>query len=462
MRQRQFCVTDVPIRLLIITQFYPPDFAATGQLIEELAHQLGQHNFQVTIFTGQPGYAFSQDSAPHHETIKNVSIVRSQGSRWLNHRIRGKALNGLLFLVRAIAYLFWSVWHQDVILLTTAPPYLLMIGYLLKWIFKRPYFCILYDLYPDIAVQLKVISPQHWLTKLWRKVNQFVWRNAEQIIVLSPNIKQKIIQQYGIPAHQISMIHSWADPTVLRPYAKQDNWFARQHQLDRTFTVLYSGNMGRCHDMATILDAIALLKDEPIQFVFIGDGAKRSHCQQVVQQRHLQNCLFLPYQDKETLPYSLSAGDVALVSVERGFEGLVAPSKLYGYLATARPVAVICEPQSYLRSLIAQAGCGASVDPGDSAGLASVLRQLAAHPQRAQAMGQSGRAYLERHFTPSMIAHQYAQVIIQHLQRRSPGRASDLPNVPLPHPVPTPPQEPNYYIDLAETRLPRFQNQDSE
>ena len=441
MRQRHSHVSDVPIRLLIITQFYPPDFAATGQLIEELSHQLGQQNFEVTVFTGQPGYAFSQSSAPHHESIGNVSIVRSQGSRWLNHRIRGKALNGLLFLLRAFWYLVWNVWQHDVVLLTTAPPYLSTLGYLLKWIFRRPYVCILYDLYPDVAIHLNVISPHHGLTQLWRSIHQFVWRNAEQIIVLSPNIKQKIIQQYGLPSPRISVIHSWADPQVLRPLAKHKNWFAQQHHLDRTFTVMYSGNMGRCHDMNTILEAIALLQDEPIQFVFIGDGAKRSHCQKVVQQKQWKNCLFLPYQDKATLPYSLSAGDVALVSVERGFEGLVAPSKLYGYLAAARPVAVICEPQSYLKRLIAQAGCGVTLNQGDSAGLATFLRQLAADPQRVDAMGQAGRSYLQRHFTPELIAQQYAQVITQHLKRRSPIRVSVPPNLPLSRPVPTPSQE---------------------
>jgi glycosyltransferase involved in cell wall biosynthesis len=441
MRQRLSRVCDAPIRLLIITQFYPPDFAATGQLIEELASQLGQQNFKVTVFTGQPGYAFSQGSAPHHETIGNVSIVRSQGSRWLNHRIRGKALNGLLFLFRALWYLLWCTWHQDVVILTTAPPYLTVLGCVLKWIFRRPYVCILYDLYPDVAIQLSVISPHHWLTRFWRTINQFVWRNAEQIIVLSPNIKQKIIQQYGLPAHRLSVIHSWADPHVLRPYPKHENWFAQQHQLDRTFTVVYSGNMGRCHDMNTILEAIALLQDEPIQFVFIGDGAKRSHCQKMVQQHQWKNCLFLPYQDKATLPYSLCAGDVALVSVERGFEGLVAPSKLYGYLAAARPVAVICEPQSYLRPLIAQAECGVTLDQGDSGGLAVFLRQLAADPQRANAMGQAGRTYLQRHFTPDLIAQQYAQVITQHLKPRSPIRVSVPPNLPLPRPLPRPSQE---------------------
>ena len=60
------------------------------------------------------------------------------------------------------------------------------------------------------------------------------------------------------------------------PIPKEENWFAKEHSLIDHFVVLYSGNMGRCHDTDTLFEAALKLKDKPILFVCIGGGAKRS------------------------------------------------------------------------------------------------------------------------------------------------------------------------------------------
>jgi glycosyltransferase involved in cell wall biosynthesis len=419
-----------PLRLLIITQFYPPDYAATGQLIEELALQLSQTDFQVQIFTGQPGYAFSTDTAPKYEHSHHLSIQRSQISRLWNQRIRGKAINGLLFCIRAALHLLRVARRHDIALLTTAPPYLPILGYLASHLLGLSYVCVLYDLYPDVAVNLGVIPPTHPLATLWRWINRRVWSRAKQLIVLSPTIRDHIVQQYGIPAHRITVIHSWADPRAIVPCPKQNNWFAQHHGLDRTFTVLYSGNMGRCHDLETILETARLLRHEPVTFLFIGDGAKRSRCMQLAHTYGLTNCRFLPYQDKENLAYSLTACDLSLVTLTHHMEGLLAPSKLYGCLAAGRPVAVICDERSYLKDLVTDAGCGEAFLQGDREGLAAFILHLMAHPDRVEALGRAGRAYLEHHFTPPIIADQYAQVIAQSAGRSRRPQRSSLQAVP--------------------------------
>jgi glycosyltransferase involved in cell wall biosynthesis len=198
---------------------------------------------------------------------------------------------------------------------------------------------------------------------------------------------------------------------------KKDNWFAQKHDLVNKFTVLYSGNMGRCHDLGTIMETAKQLQSEPIQFVFIGGGPKLDSVVETVNQWQLTNCLFLPYQDKEVLPYSLTACDLSLVSVDVGLDSLVAPSKLYSALAAGRPVAVICSEQSYLRQLIAKGKCGISVNNGDSQGLTDFIRWLAHNPESAAEMGQASRHYLESCFTPKIIAEEYLQVLIKSLDR---------------------------------------------
>ena len=398
-------------RIKIVTQFYPPDFAATGQLIHELSVQLTKQGMEVDVFTGQPGYAFSKSKAPAQEQINKLKIRRSRLTQMWSKRIRGKALNGVLFCLRAGLHLCRHQPQNTVLLLTTAPPFLSILGYLGNLCFGLNYVCLVYDLYPDAATKLQVISESHLIVKLWDKINGLVWQRAQGIVVLSSTMKARIIAKHPQLAEQISVIHNWADSNWIQPICKQENWFAHQHGINHKFTVLYSGNLGRCHDIETILAAIELLQDDPVQFVFIGAGAKQQTCIESVNNLGLKNCLFLPYQERENLPYSLTACDLAFVSIADGLEGIVAPSKVYGIMAAGRAIAAICDSQSYLRNLIADAGCGACFDHNDSQSLADFIRSLTLNPSLAVEMGQSGRKYLEQNFTPEIIAQKYKEVL---------------------------------------------------
>ncbi len=403
--------------LLVLTQFFPPDFAATGQLIEELAAQLAQQGVSVDIFTGQPGYAFAKGVAPATERKGGVWVKRSRISQLFVSRIRGKAINGLLYTLRSIVYLARNARDYQVLLVTTAPPFLSIVGYFANIFFKLPYVCLLYDLYPDIAIELEVVKANHPIAQLWRSLNCEMWKRSAGIIVLSDSMKERIVAHCPGVAEKVSVIHSWCNNEQIVPVAKKDNWFAQTHSLTDSFVVLYSGNMGRCHDVDTLFDAACLLKDEPILFVCIGGGAKRNRLIDRVNAAELSNFKFLPYQEKSVLPYSLTAGDVSLVSVAEGMESLVAPSKLYPAMATGRPIAVVCPPNSYLKPLLAAARSGAVFNNGDAKSLASYIRALSQNADKARAQGDAGRAYVQANFTPQLISQQYLKVLKQALQQ---------------------------------------------
>jgi glycosyltransferase involved in cell wall biosynthesis len=398
-------------QLLIINQFFPPDFAATGQLIQELGNQLDQQNLQVSVFTGQPGYAYNQKQAPSVEIDHNVKIQRSKIKQFYSKRIRSKTLTGVIFTVMATVHLFKNAPKYNAVILTTAPPFLAVAGYLAQVIFRLDYICLIYDLYPDVVVELGVLSPHHLLIKLWQRINAAIWNRSKQIVVLSTTMKERVVKQHPAIADKISIIHNWADPTWIKPLPKTDNWFAHQHQTQAKFTVLYSGNLGHCHDLETILNAAKLLQAEPIQFMFIGSGVKYQQCQSMVAESQLHNCIFLPYQERTNLPYSLTAGDLALVSIAPGLEGVVAPSKVYGIMAAGKAIAAICEPHSYLRQIITDADCGAAFNNHHSEQLAEFILTLAGNPELAKQMGDAGRDYLQQHFTPELIAQQYCEVL---------------------------------------------------
>ena len=399
------------IKLSVITQFFPPDYAATGQLIEELVRNLEKQGVDIDVFTGQPGYAFNTSKAPVIERKGQLRIKRSRVSQIWPQRIRGKAINGVIFTLRSALHLIRHFRKRKVLLLTTAPPFLPILGYAANRFFGLSYICIVYDLYPDIAIALGVLPKNHLIAKIWQKLNRLIWQKAKGIVVLSPEMRQRVAAICPEATHKISVIHNWADPNLIIPISKSENWFAWKHNLVPKFTVLYSGNMGRCHDMDTILRAAELLKDEPIQFTFVGGGPKRPEFIKKVNELGLKNCIFLPYVDKQELCYSLTACDLSLVTIDTGFESLVAPSKLYSALAAGRPIAAICPNGSYLKQLVTDAHCGTVVENGDSQRLAEFIRKLSQDSQLTNNLGIAARQYLQSNFTPVLISKQYLNLL---------------------------------------------------
>lgn len=429
MRDEPLKAMDSAIKVAILTQFYPPDYAATGQLIEELAKYLSRQGIHIQVLTGQPGYAYKAPKAPKSEQDENVKVRRLSTAHLWPHRIRGRMLNGLLFCLRAGCCLLRASYRGDVLLITSEPPYLPILGYFAHLLFGTPYICLTYDLYPDIAVKLHVFPARHWLVRLWNWLNRSIWQRANRIIVLNQSMRTCIIEKCPELKDRIGTIHNWANPQWIVPMDKHKNWFAQKFNLVSQFVVLYSGNLGRCHDMETILQTAEYLKDFPVRFVFIGNGIKQRLCQTRIKQLGLQNCQFLPYQDKAHLPYSLTACDLSLVTIAPGMEGLIAPSKLYAALASGRPIAAICEDTSYLSQLIDEAGCGAAFKNGDACGLAAFIKTLASDRILAREMGQAGRCYLKRNFTLAIAAEKYAQVLHQAVISRNAVVTARSPDV---------------------------------
>lgn len=414
-------------RITVVSQFFPPDFAATGQLLDDLTHRLADRGMKVQVLTGQPAYAYHQSHAPGIEFEPNRCIRRTRASQLWPRRIRGRAINGLLFCVHSGLRLLRYARRGDLILYTTEPAYLPVLGWLVHLITRTPYLVLLYDLYPDVLVELKVLGERHWFTRLWRQLNRWVFADAQELIVLSEPMARRV--RYFCPevAGKVSVIPSWADPATIQPLPKADNWFVERHGLEHTFTVLYSGNQGRCHDLVTLMaTALLLRRQKDVQFLFIGSGPQHQRLLDLVKDWGLGNCRFLPYQEPEVLPYSLPAADVAVVSLGIEAEGLVAPSKLYGHLAAGTPIAAITPPGSELQQLVQSSGCGAWFANGDAEGLADWILQLKANPQETERRGQAARALLQASAAPDRITDQYARLLERHLP------ANKLAAQPLP------------------------------
>jgi glycosyltransferase involved in cell wall biosynthesis len=208
------------------------------------------------------------------------------------------------------------------------------------------------------------------------------------------------------------VIPSWADTDSIQPLSKQLNWFVQRYDLAHSFNVLYSGNQGRCHDLVTLMATAMLLRQRrDIRFVFIGAGPQNQRIRELAADWGLSNVLFLPYQDQDVLPFSLTCADLAVVSLGIHAEGLVAPSKIYGHLAAGTPLAVVAPPDSELRTLVSD-GLGCWFDNGDAGGLAEYITELASQQQLVEAIGTYCRSTAVDRYGRHSAVEAYREVLV--------------------------------------------------
>ena len=152
--------------------------------------------------------------------------------------------------------------------------------------------------------------------------------------------------------------------------------------------------------------------DEPgIVFVLIGGGAWHSWLSAEVKERRLGNLRLLPYQKREKLRDSLTAGDVHLISLLPEMEGLVVPSKFYGIAAAGRPAVFIGDQDGEIARILRAGNCGVTVPCGDVVALTRVLRELYHAPKRCEKMGRAAREAYEQHYSRRQALARWQEIL---------------------------------------------------
>lgn len=389
---------------VIISQYFYPSHASTSQLMTDLATGLADRNYDVRVYTGTPSSSLEFDK---------IQITRSFNPFQSSKSILGKLVSSLFFLIGALFYVSFKVTKTDSLLIASNPPYSGIIGLVFKFLRGGKYYFLLQDVFPESAILSGIIKPQSKLIFFLDKLIYFVCKNSEKTIILSESM-QKLMESKYPDLRNLYVIENWSIEDIPLS-SKENNNFANEHGLGKKFTVLYSGNIGRLHDIETLAEAIKILNTThpDIQFVFIGDGAKLKLLQDYQEKFTLNNLLLLPFQPRELLSQTLTACDVALVSLVKGAESIVAPCKLYGMLASARAIVSISEQSSYIDNLLLAGDCGINCSPGDSVQLAHILEKLSKSPERVQTMGTNAHKLYLKQYTLDRALEEY-QAVLSH------------------------------------------------
>lgn len=356
-------------RVVFVNRYFHPDHSATSQIASDLAFHLAGQGWSVEAITSRQRYDDAR-AGLRSESVRGVRIVRVWSTRFGRAGLAGRAVDYATFYTSAF---FALLRRRDAVVVAMTDPPLLSV---LAAIASRRVVNWIQDLFPEIAQSLGIRVPD-----LVRRLRDWSLRRARTNVVLGERMAARVPKSV--------VIHNWAD-AALEPAGRLRAG---------PYIVGYSGNLGRAHDVDTVLGAIRMLPD--VRFVFTGGGARL----EAIRNAGATNVELRPYVAREQLSESLSSVDAHLVSLQASLEGLIVPSKFYGALAVARPVLFVGARDGELARIIDEHRCGVVIEPGDAEGLARAIQHLAANREEAEAMGRRGRVLYLSRFAP---AHAFA------------------------------------------------------
>jgi len=386
--------TTRPLRVVLISQYFPPEVGATQSRMQSFAEYLADRGHQVTVIAEFPNHP--QGVIPPEYRHRLFEDDRSNAYRvlrvWVRTNPEKTQMTRLSFylsfmsLATAVAPL---AGEADVVLATSPPLFTGLAGLAVARLNRAPFVLDVRDLWPAAATSLMQISPG-WETRAAEILERRLYRSAEVVTAVTQPF-----------CEHIDRIRNGGTPTVLLPNGTLERFFVdlgangaeRLADDPGTFLVTFAGTLGIAQALPGVIDAAQSLNGEA-EFAFVGDGPMKEIVAGLAREKGLTNVTFHPQRPIEEIPPVLAGSDALLVSLSGHptFEQFV-PSKMIDFMAVGRPVILAAAGEAV--RVLERAGGGIAVAPEDPDALAGAVRWLASHPREAAEMGRRGRAYAQ-------------------------------------------------------------------
>ena len=402
-------------KLLIYAHYYAPDVASTGQILQELAEGISDR-FAVTVICAVPSYTGKVTPAYaekpfYFEELNGVKLIRVRVPAFSKGNKLSRVKN-ILAYYRGARKATRLAGEQDYVYAVSQPPVLGgMLGVYGK---KKLHAKLIYNIQDFNPEQIMAVgySGAKPLLSLLMRLDKNTCRKADKVVVVGRDMAKTLEGRFaGEAVPPYCVINNWMDEKKVYPLPPDDPGvvaFRARYGLTGKFVVMYSGNLGLYYDLPGLMRLIVPYRDRTdVAFAFVGEGAVEKQLKEYAAKESLSNVVFIPYQAKEDLVYSLNAGDVHWVVNAKGIKGISVPSKLYGVMAAGKPVLGVLEEGSEARLIIEETGCGLVAAPGEYGEIASVLEKFLSKGLDLAGMGAAGRAYLEKNLTKDVSMQKY-------------------------------------------------------
>ncbi len=405
------------MRILMVSQYYPPETGAPQNRLSDLAGRLSRSGHEVTVLTALPNYPRGEIFGEYRgrvlveERSGKIKIVRTWIYATKQKTFLRRLLNYFSFVASSFALGLWKVGPADVVLVESPPLFLGISGYLLSLCKKAKLVFNVSDLWPESAIAMGVVT-NPWMIRGSRWLEEFLYRHSALITGQTQGIVDNIRSRFG--DKQVALITNGVDVKAffLGAEAERKRVIRREFGFQDKFVIGYAGLHGLAQGLETVLQTANLLRaQEELLFVFFGDGPEKEKLLRLAKQLNLINVRFFPSQPTTRMPEIIQAFDLALVPLKRLelFKGAL-PSKMFEAMAAAVPVIVTAEGEA--RELLSKAQAGISVEAENPEAMARAVLQIFRDEEQLKTFGRHGRQYVMEHYDREKIAREFERLLV--------------------------------------------------
>jgi len=405
------------IKILLLPAYHYPEQAASLYIWDNLWETFSREGYVMELHVPSPSRGVSKGIREEFKKRRKEILLRDHlyvNRFWMFGEGKNPGLRLLRYLLCTIIQFYLGVRAKQVNVLYVAstPPTQGAMFALLKKIKRVPFIYNLQDIFPDSLVTTGLTRQGSLLWKIGRVIEDFTYRHADKIIVISEDFKRNIMAK-GVQESKIEVIYNWVDENAVIDVDRKQNVLFDRYGLPRDkFYITYSGNIGLTQNMDLLLEVAGMLKEKPqIHFVLIGEGAYKQEVEKQIKEKRLDNISLLPFQPYEEISHVFSLGDVGLVISKLGVGVNSVPSKTWSILSACRPVLASFDEGSELHRIIENNKVGVFAPAGDKQALYKAIIDLHRQPESCRQYGQNGRSFILQNLTRKIGTSKYIEVI---------------------------------------------------
>jgi glycosyltransferase involved in cell wall biosynthesis len=407
------------LKILILTQYFPPEVGAPQNRLFELAVFLQKKGADVTILTAMPNYPQMQvyegykNKFYHYEEVDGLKIHRSWVYVSNSKGVLKRLLSYFSFVMSSALVGLFKLPKFDYVLCESPPLFLGITALLLKKTKGAQLIFNVSDLWPESAEKLGVIQ-NRFLLGLTTKLEEGLYKHSDLITGQTQGICNSISIRF--PDKKVHWFPNGADLSYFNPQTDGSEWRKQNNFKQTDFILLYAGIIGHAQGLDVILKAAEKLKShQDIKFVIVGSGPQKEELLQQKSTLKSDNVFFFDTLPKAAMPGIIAAADVSIIPLKKLnlFKGAI-PSKIFESLAMKKPILLGVDGEA--KALFIDEGkCGLAFTPENAADLADKTMELYSKPNERILLGENGYNYVKEKFDRMLIQERIWELIIGHI-----------------------------------------------
>lgn len=368
-------MADEKRRLWVITEPYWPEQISTGYFLTGIAECLTEVR-EVGVICSMRAAEEVQRGLARRDARNGVEIYRTGLRFGYPNSLPVRFFVELWMAVAMSWRALRLVRRGDEMMAVTTPPLSPFLMSLVARLRGADFDLLIHDVYPEVLAITGVVREGGLAYRLLQRATLRVYRRCRRIVVLSGDMREVVRDKLGDDSVPVHVIPNWGDVENIRPKRRDEVELLRSLRVRDRFVVQYSGNIGRTHDIELLVDVAEQMQraEDDVFFLIIGGGSMKASLQEQVDDRGLRNVRLLDRQPDDKFADSVSACDLAVITLQQGMGGLSAPSRLYNLLAAGLPLLVVADEESKPARVVREERLGWVVAPGDVEGTCAAIR----------------------------------------------------------------------------------------